>query len=237
MRAARGGSERDARALNAPHAHWQCSRRVSIPNMLRLCWLGAAVQGTAAAAATAAALGSPHQLDSAAGAGSGSFEYYCSGLAAQCNNSTTAPPLPPPTGGRGGVVLMGGGTDVGEAFEWMGRRSNRGGLLVLRTDPSGDDAYDPFILGLGTVSSAATLILKDRAASSDPFVLRKVGEAASIFFAGGDQSKYWRFWQGTPLQAAVQARVPFPYSIYQYGRFVCRVCMQIAMCTHYVYVV
>jgi hypothetical protein len=136
-----------------------------------------------------------------------SFEYYCSGDATQCSNSTTAPPLPSPTGGQGGVVLMGGGTDVGAAFEWMGRRSNRGGMLVLRTDPSGDDAYDSFILGLGTVSSAATLILKDRSSSSEPFVLRKIAESASIFFAGGDQSKYWRFWQGTPLQTAVQARV------------------------------
>ena len=135
-----------------------------------------------------------------------SFEYYCRGNAAQCCNSTAAP-LPSPVGGMGGVVLMGGGTDVAEAFEWMGKRSNGGGLLVLRTDPSGDDAYDPFILGLGAVSSAATLILKDRSASSDPFVLRKIGEAASIFFAGGDQSKYWRYWQGTPLQARVQSRV------------------------------
>jgi hypothetical protein len=219
--------------------HWRASREL----LMLLCRLSVAVGAVSAALSShppaARSQQRPHWDTplSSSTAGSAGFEYYCSGLAAQCSNSTTTPPLPPPTGGQGGVVLMGGGTDVGAAFEWMGRRSNRGGLLVLRTDPSGDDAYDPFILGLGTVSSAATLILKDRAASSDPFVLRKIGEAASIFFAGGDQSKYWRFWQGTPLQAAVQARVPFPYSIYQYGRFVCRVCMQIAMCTHYVYVV
>ena len=211
----RGGRWRECRGGGV---HWRASREL----LMLLCRL------SVAAGAVSAALSSqqrPHWDTplSSSTAGSAGFEYYCSGLAAQCSNSTTAPPLPPPTGGQGGVVLMGGGTDVGAAFEWMGRRSNRGGLLVLRTDPSGDDAYDPFILGLGTVSSAATLILKDRAASSDPFVLRKIGEAASIFFAGGDQSKYWRFWQGTPLQAAVQARVPSPYSIY--GSFVCIVCM------------
>jgi hypothetical protein len=168
--------------------------------VLLLCCLSAAVRAASAA--------QPPDWDRVVSTASNAgWEYYCSGLAAQCSNSTATPPLPPPTGGQGGVVLMGGGTDVAEAFEWMGRRSNRGGLLVLRTDPSGDDAYDPFILGLGTVSSAATLILKDRAASSDPFVLRKIGEAASIFFAGGDQSKYWRFWQDTQLQTAVQARV------------------------------
>jgi hypothetical protein len=136
------------------------------------------------------------------------YEYYCSGNAQQCSNSTTVPPLPPPTGGQGGIVLMGGGTDVADAFKWMGERSGGGGgLLVLRTGPSGDDAYDAFILGLGTVSSAATLILLDAAASTDPFVLRKIGESAAIFFAGGDQSKYWRFWSGTPVQQRVQQRV------------------------------
>lgn len=181
------------------------------PVMLLLCCLSVAVQRAVSVALGShppAAQAQPHHRDGLVSTVSSvGYEYYCSGLAAQCSNSTAAPPLPPPTGGKGGVVLMGGGTDVGAAFEWMGLRSNRGGLLVLRTDPSGDDAYDPFILGLGTVSSAATLILKDRAAASDPFVLRKIGEAASIFFAGGDQSKYWRFWQGTPLQSAVQARV------------------------------
>ena len=134
------------------------------------------------------------------------YEYYCSGDPQQCANST-ASSAPLPSGGEGGTVLMGGGTDVGGAFQWMGKRSGGGGLLVLRTGPSGDDAYDSFILGLGGVSSAATLILLDASASVEPFVLRKIGEAASIFFAGGDQSKYWRYWQGTPVQTAVQARV------------------------------
>jgi cyanophycinase len=102
---------------------------------------------------------------------------------------------------------MGGGRDVADAFAWMGQRSGCGGLLVLRTGPAGDDAYDPFILRLGTVTSAATLILLDATASTEPFVLRKIRESAAIFFAGGDQSKYWRQWQGTPVQAAVQQRV------------------------------
>ena len=119
------------------------------------------------------AAGSPARLHRRAA----NYEWYCSGA---CANATavTEP-------GQGGVVLMGGGTDVGAAFPWMGRRSGGGGLLVLRTGPSGDDAYDSFILGLGDVSYAATLILLDPTASSEPFVLRKIAEASSIFFAGG----------------------------------------------------
>ena len=57
--------------------------------------------------------------------------------------------------------------------------------LRAEARPSGDDAYDSFILGLGDVSYAATLILLDPTASSEPFVLRKIAEASSIFFAGG----------------------------------------------------
>ena len=119
------------------------------------------------------AAGSPARLHRRAA----NYEWYCSGA---CANATAATEP-----GQGGVVLMGGGTDVGAAFPWMGRRSGGGGLLVLRTGPSGDDAYDSFILGLGDVSYAATLILLDPTASSEPFVLRKIAEASSIFFAGG----------------------------------------------------
>lgn len=125
------------------------------------------------------------------------YEYYCSGA---CNTTR------PPPKGEGGVVLMGGGTDVDAAFQWMGRRSGGGGLLVLRTGPRGDDAYDDYIMGLGKVAWAATLILLDATASDEPFVLKQIAGAAAIFFAGGDQSEYWRYWGSTPVQKAVQAR-------------------------------
>ena len=124
------------------------------------------------------------------------YEYYCSG---DCGAAV------PTEKGEGGVVYMGGGTDVAAAFPWLGQRSAGGQLLVLRTGPSGDDKYDPFILGLGGHSSVATLILKDKTASQSaaPFI----ANASSIFFAGGDQSKYWRQWQGTAVQSAVQRRL------------------------------
>lgn len=50
--------------------------------------------------------------------------------------------------------------------------SGGGDFLVLRT--AGTDAYNPYVYGLGKVNSAATLLLNNRAASSDPFVLSKV---------------------------------------------------------------
>ena len=104
------------------------------------------------------------------------YEYYCSGA---CNTTR------PPPKGEGGVVLMGGGTDVDAAFQWMGRRSGGGGLLVLRTGPRGDDAYDDYIMGLGKVASAATLILLDATASDEPFVLKQIAGAAAADLDSG----------------------------------------------------
>ena len=47
----------------------------------------------------------------------------------------------------------------------------------------------------------------DRKAASDPRVLRIVCHADGIFIGGGDQSNYVRFWQGTPLNKALDAHV------------------------------
>ena len=126
------------------------------------------------------------------------YEFYCTG---RCD-------APTPAGkGKGGVVYGGGGTDVDAGFVFMGKQSTGGQLLVLRTEPSGDDAYDPYIYKLGGHSSAATLILKTKAASSLPQVLGTIANASAVFFAGGDQADYWRQWHGVAVQTAVQARL------------------------------
>jgi cyanophycinase len=102
-----------------------------------------------------------------------------------------------------GYVLMGGGTDVDEAMRWLIARSGGGDILVLRA--TGTGAYNPYIAGLGSVNSAATLVLHSRDASSDVFVLDKVRRAEALFIAGGDQSDYVRSWKDTPLEDAIRA--------------------------------
>ena len=106
---------------------------------------------------------------------------------------------------RSGVVLMGGGKDVAEAFAWMIERSGGGDFLVLRA--AGTPAYNAFVLQQGQANSAATLILRTREASSDPFVLARVRQAEAIFLAGGDQWNYIRQWKDTPLATALQERL------------------------------
>lgn len=100
-----------------------------------------------------------------------------------------------------GLLLMGGGKDVASAFQWMMEKSGGGDFVVLRA--SGTDAYNTFIAGLGKVDSVETLIIKTRAAASDPFVVGKIRNAEAVFIAGGDQWNYVRNWKDTPVEDAI----------------------------------
>jgi len=119
-----------------------------------------------------------------------SYEYYVVGNDADVTRSTTA-----------GQLLMGGGTDVDAAFQWMINKAGGGDFVVIRA--TGTDAYNPYIYGLGTVDSVATIIIKNRAAASDPFVVNKIRNAEALFIAGGDQNDYVTLWKGTPVEDAI----------------------------------
>src|SRR5215216_5153503 len=121
-----------------------------------------------------------------------SYEYYVAGNSGDVTTSTSA-----------GLLLMGGGTDVDAGFQWMISKSGGGDFVVIRA--TGTDAYNPWIYGeLGmTVDSAETIIIKNRAAASDPFVVDKIRNAEALFIAGGDQSNYVDYWKGTPVEDAI----------------------------------
>jgi cyanophycinase len=105
-----------------------------------------------------------------------------------------------------GTVLMGGGTDVDAAFQWMCGRSGNGDFLVIRA--TGTDAYNPYIQQLcPNENSVATLIIPNRDAASDPFVMATIQSAEALWIAGGDQSNYINFWKGTPVQDQVNALI------------------------------
>lgn len=107
----------------------------------------------------------------------------------------------------GGVALMGGGSDeaMAEAFRFLIRRSGGGDLVVLRA--SGTDAYNTFIYELGGVDSVETLIVGSREKAADPGVVVRVANAEALFIAGGNQADYVRYWDDTPLEAALDAAV------------------------------
>ena len=118
------------------------------------------------------------------------YEYYVTGNANDVTTPTTF-----------GELLMGGGLDVDAAFQWMIRKSGGGDFVVIRV--TGTDAYNPYIASLGTVDSVETLIIKNRAAASDPFVVNKILNAEALFIAGGDQNDYVVNWKGTPVEDAI----------------------------------
>jgi len=106
---------------------------------------------------------------------------------------------------RRGAALMGGGTDQDPAFRWLCQRSSGGDFLILTA--TGDDDYNPYVNKLCRVNSVATLALPDRHAAMSPFVEKTIREAEAIFITGGDQSNYVKYWEGTPVQKAINDRL------------------------------
>lgn len=104
-----------------------------------------------------------------------------------------------------GTAMMGGGADLDDAFRWLCRKANGGDFLILRA--RGDDDFNPYVNGLCKLNSVATLIIPDRAAALHPAVAEIIRHAEAVFIAGGDQSRYVNFWQGTPVQDAINANV------------------------------
>jgi cyanophycinase len=104
-----------------------------------------------------------------------------------------------------GTAMMGGGKDLDEAFRWLCKKANGGDFLILRAH--GDDDYNPYVNGLCKLNSVATLIIPNRNAAQEPAVADIIRHAEAVFIAGGDQSRYVNFWQGTPVEAAINANI------------------------------
>lgn len=153
--------------------------------MLSLIW-GSLVWLLAAGGPLAQAPAKPQPVEIRPG-----LEHYLQGNAADVTPKTSY-----------GVLLMGGGKDVDEAFQWLLAKAGGGDVVILRA--SGTAAYNPYISKLGKVDSVETLIIKSRAAALEPLVSQRLRQAEAIFIAGGAQSNYIKFWQGTPVEAEVE---------------------------------
>ena len=105
-----------------------------------------------------------------------------------------------------GLLLMGGGDRNYDALRWFLAKSGNGHVVVLRASQSTDVA-DELFYDVGGVASVETFVFNGRESSSDPALLASLAKADGIFIAGGDQSRYVRFWKGTPVAAALDAHV------------------------------
>jgi len=105
-----------------------------------------------------------------------------------------------------GALLMGGGPEPDDAMEWLLAKAKGGDVVVLRA--SGSDGYnDYFYREIGGVNSVRSFVFSSREEAFADSVADAIEEAELIFIAGGDQSKYVRFWKGTPVQILLNAHV------------------------------
>lgn len=132
------------------------------------------------------------------------FDYFVSG----------DPTLPRAAKTEFGLSLMGGGGNVDAAFQFIASHAGFGHIVILRAtsdaaafDPGDGNYGERFFKQWGPVVSAETFVFKNREAASDARVLAALASADGIFLAGGDQSRYIRYWKGTPVQTALNAHV------------------------------
>lgn len=125
------------------------------------------------------------------------WKYFRAGNAA---DSTVTP--------RPGFALMGGG-EQDPALKYLCERANGGDFLILRANTEDDYArkVNEEVRALCPLNSAATIVFSDRDDSEDPKLLERINQAQAIYFAGGDQSNYVRFWQDTPVEDALNRHI------------------------------
>ena len=116
------------------------------------------------------------------------------------------PAVPTPGEVRPGLLLMGGGDRNHEALRWFFERAGNGHIVVLRASLANEVAEE-FYNEVGGLASVETYVVANREASTDPALLRSLARADGIFIAGGDQSRYVRYWRGTPVAAALDKHV------------------------------
>lgn len=99
-----------------------------------------------------------------------------------------------------GLLLSGGGDWDVNAFRWFVAKAGNGHIVVLRASQAGE-LGEAFMNQIGGVASVETFVFDHRKAAYDQRVLAALQSADGVFIAGGDQSRYVRFWQATPLSA------------------------------------
>jgi len=106
--------------------------------------------------------------------------------------------------------LGGGGTDVDEGIQRMidevrGCTSCATKLDVVVLRASGADGYNDYIYKMRGVDSVETLVVTGAEDARDASVAETVRRAEVVFFAGGDQCNYVRYFKGNSIEAAVES--------------------------------
>ncbi len=119
------------------------------------------------------------------------------------------------------VCLAGGGEDDYWAEGWkeMIKRANGGDVVIIRADDDREE-YESWVFndtahhGFKKVNSVSTLVIESKEDASNARAVSIVDNAEMIFFAGGDQYKYYSSINGTKLGKALtkalkKRKIPF----------------------------
>lgn len=104
----------------------------------------------------------------------------------------------------------GGSTDVDAAIQWMIDQvrgctscSTKVDVVILRS--SGSNGYNDYIYAMNGVDSVETLVITRASDSNTVAVETTVKNAEVVFFAGGDQCDYVKYFKGTKVETAVES--------------------------------
>ena len=105
----------------------------------------------------------------------------------------------------------GGGTDVDAALQWIidQVRGCTGAACPAKIDvvilrSSGSNGYNDYIYAMNGVDSVETLVITSAKDANTAAVETTVKNAEVVFFAGGDQCDYVKYFKGTKVESAVQ---------------------------------
>lgn len=104
-----------------------------------------------------------------------------------------------------GDVLLGGHGSVDEATRFLCEHSGGGDIVVLSA--SGRGEYNDEFHKACPANSVTTFVITSEKGARNPAVAETLRNAHAIFFSGGDQSNYLRFWSGTPVQEEINGAV------------------------------
>lgn len=103
----------------------------------------------------------------------------------------------------------GGGTDVDAALQWIIDKvrgctscSTKIDVVILRS--SGSNGYNDYIYAMNGVDSVETLVITRATDANTTAVETTVKNAEVVFFAGGDQCDYVKFFKGTLVETATE---------------------------------
>lgn len=103
----------------------------------------------------------------------------------------------------------GGSTDVDAALQWIIDQvrgcttcSTKIDVVILRS--SGSNGYNDYIYAMNGVDSVETLVITSARDANTAAVEATVRNAEVVFFAGGDQCDYVRYFKGTVVETAVE---------------------------------